>query len=158
MVLGRQASPLDDLYSACSEPPPSPPGHEFANHFSYLMPGRIPPRPRQCLRLVETTRLRIQSRPYSTRDPVTNDDALESTIHRDENLHRSFRLRPGGKPLPLPPSLDPIVASERSQWEQTKKRPNVAEFTPFQKKLWENPYGMPFKLGTRRKGREKDKF
>ena len=60
-------------------------------------------------------------------------------IQRDE--HQTYRVRKDGKPLPLPPVLDPIVVKERRRWEQPKAKPNVEKFTPFQKKLWENPYG-----------------
>ncbi|KAF2259954.1 hypothetical protein CC78DRAFT_536691 [Lojkania enalia] len=58
--------------------------------------------------------------------------------------HQSFRIRKDGtKSLPLPPVLDPVVLSERSRWEQPKARPDVKKFAPFQRKLWENPYGLP---------------
>ncbi|KAF2870938.1 hypothetical protein BDV95DRAFT_628861 [Massariosphaeria phaeospora] len=76
-----------------------------------------------------------QCRCYSAQ--VLKGDAL-GPIHQDE--HQSFRVRKHGKPLPLPPVLDPAVLSQRAQWQQTKAQPDVNSFTPFQKKLWENTY------------------
>jgi hypothetical protein len=64
---------------------------------------------------------------------------LLGPVHQD--AHQSFRERKHGKPLPLPPLLDEVVLAERSRWEQPKAKPDVNKFTPFQKKLWENPYG-----------------
>ena len=56
--------------------------------------------------------------------------------------HRTLRKRlDGKKPLPLPPLLDPVVSEKRSRHEQKKQKPKAAEFTPFQRKLWENPFG-----------------
>ena len=65
-----------------------------------------------------------------------------------EDAHQTFRVRRHGtaKELPLPPSLDPIVLEKRSLWEQTKKDQKLSSFTPFQKKLWENPFGSYFRL------------
>lgn len=58
--------------------------------------------------------------------------------------HRTFRARKEGKKeLPLSPLLDPVALETRSRHEQKKARPKFADFTPFQRKLWENPYGMP---------------
>jgi len=61
-----------------------------------------------------------------------------------EDAHQTFRLRKDetAKELPLSPLLDPVALEERSRYEQTKERPNFAALTPFQKKLWENPFGM----------------
>ncbi|KAF2641496.1 hypothetical protein P280DRAFT_542799 [Massarina eburnea CBS 473.64] len=81
---------------------------------------------------------RLQFRAYSTTQNLLGDDL--GPIQRNEDQHKSFRVRQDGSSLPLPPSLDPVVVSERSRWEQLKEKPNVANFTPFQKKLWENPY------------------
>lgn len=60
------------------------------------------------------------------------------------DAHSTSRIRSDGKAkaLPLPPLLDPVILEERSQWEQTKKRPKFADFTLFQKKLWQNPFGI----------------
>lgn len=56
--------------------------------------------------------------------------------------HRTLRKRlDGKKALPLPPLLDPVVLETRSRHEQGKEKPRAAEFTPFQRKLWENPFG-----------------
>ncbi|CAI6338973.1 unnamed protein product [Periconia digitata] len=118
--------------SACSEPLTT--DHECAKLFFYLMPGRIPPCSRTCLRPTEP-RLRTQCLRYSTQSPPSIGPILS-----DEKSHRSFYLREDGPPLPLPPSFDPIIVSARSKWKQPKQKPHVAEFTPFQNKLWENPY------------------
>lgn len=59
-----------------------------------------------------------------------------------QNGHRTFRKRQDGKKkLPLPPLLDPIVSEQRSRHEQKKEKPKFADFTPFQRKLSENPFG-----------------
>jgi hypothetical protein len=87
------------------------------------------------------SRLKITSfhrRTYSAKAITSN--ALGPIAH-DEQHHKSFRVLKDGKKLPLPPVIDPIVRSECSRWQQPKERPNVATFTPFQKKLWENSYG-----------------
>lgn len=57
---------------------------------------------------------------------------------------RTFRTRKAGnKELPLPPLLDPVVLEKRSRYEQKKERPKLADFTPFQRRLWESPFGRP---------------
>lgn len=61
-------------------------------------------------------------------------------VHEEE--HQTFRVRKDGTPLPLPPLLDPVVIAERGRWQQPKAKPNVEKFTPFQQKLWQNPFGM----------------
>lgn len=72
---------------------------------------------------------------------VNKDSDLGPTWH---DGHRTFRKRlEGKKELPLPPLLDPVVLEKRYKYQQKKERPNVADFTPFQRKLWENPFGMP---------------
>jgi hypothetical protein len=60
-----------------------------------------------------------------------------------EDAHQTFRLRKDetAKELPLSPLLDPIVVEARSRFEKSKERPRIAEFTPFQKQLWKNPFG-----------------
>jgi hypothetical protein len=60
-----------------------------------------------------------------------------------EDAHQTFRLRNDetAKELPLSPLLDPVVLEKRARFEQTKERPKFAKFTPFQKKLWESPFG-----------------
>ncbi|KAF1936006.1 hypothetical protein EJ02DRAFT_360179 [Clathrospora elynae] len=59
-----------------------------------------------------------------------------------EDAYQTFRARKDetAKELPLPPLLDQVIIEQRSRFEQTKERPRVADFTPFQKKLWENPF------------------
>ncbi|KAF2630097.1 hypothetical protein BU25DRAFT_265552 [Macroventuria anomochaeta] len=55
--------------------------------------------------------------------------------------HRTFRTRQDGKKeLPLPPLLDPVVLGKRSRYEQKKEKPKFADFTPFQRQLWETPF------------------
>jgi hypothetical protein len=58
-----------------------------------------------------------------------------------QDAHQSFRLRQDGTRLPLPPMLDPVVIEEKFRWKQTKEQPHMDKLTPFQRKLWENPYG-----------------
>ncbi|KAF2728427.1 hypothetical protein EJ04DRAFT_477323 [Polyplosphaeria fusca] len=79
----------------------------------------------------------IQARHKSSSALILRGDKL-GPVREDD--HQTFRLRKDGSSLPLPPLLDPVVISERSKWEQTKQRPDVGKFTPFQKKLSENPY------------------
>lgn len=56
--------------------------------------------------------------------------------------HRTVRKRKAGKKeLPLPPLLDPVVLDKRARHERKKEKPRFADFTPFQRKLWENPFG-----------------
>jgi hypothetical protein len=101
------------------------------------MPGRPSNRLPSCF---NRTRLPTpaQCRTYSAE--VLKGGAL-GPIHRDEQKHQSFRVFKDDTKLPLPPLLDPIVVSERTRWQEPKAKPNIATFTPFQKKLWENPYG-----------------
>ncbi|EKG10483.1 hypothetical protein MPH_12341 [Macrophomina phaseolina MS6] len=49
------------------------------------------------------------------------------------------------RPLPLPPLMDPIALSARERWTEPKKpAPTRKEdLTPFQRKLYTNPYGRP---------------
>ncbi|KAF3004791.1 hypothetical protein E8E13_002763 [Curvularia kusanoi] len=55
--------------------------------------------------------------------------------------HRTLRKRVSGKrELPLPPLLDPVVIEARTRHMQKKEKPRVADLTPFQRKLWENPF------------------
>lgn len=99
------------------------------------MPGRPIQRLRPCFSLAKHFSRR-QARSYAAK-VLTGEDL--GPIHHDE--HHSFRVLKDGSHLPIPPVLDPIALSERSRWEQTKQKPDVNKFTPFQKKLWENPYG-----------------
>jgi hypothetical protein len=86
--------------------------------------------------------LKAQCRSASSHIPgrILRGDAL-GLIRED--AHQTFRVRKddAAKELPLSPLLDPVILDKRSRFEQTKKQPKVAEFTPFQKKLWENPFG-----------------
>ncbi|KAJ4348117.1 uncharacterized protein N0V89_009489 [Didymosphaeria variabile] len=54
--------------------------------------------------------------------------------------HQTFRVLDDGSKLPLPPTLDPIVVAQKSRSKKEKEQPDVSKFTPFQKKLRENPY------------------
>lgn len=99
------------------------------------MPSRLLRRPNPCFHFNSWVRS-CQYRPYAAH--VFTDKDLASI---EPHEHKSFRLRKEGKPLPLPPVLDPVVLKARSRWEQPKAKPNVATLTPFQQKLVENPYG-----------------
>ncbi|KAF3047486.1 hypothetical protein E8E12_008595 [Didymella heteroderae] len=69
--------------------------------------------------------------------PLKGDDLGPTT----PKAHRTFiRRKDGKKDLPLPPLLDPVVLAQRSQHEGKKEQPKFADFTPFQRKLWENPF------------------
>lgn len=52
-----------------------------------------------------------------------------------------FKRRDGQKKLPLPPLLDPVVLDQRAQHCAKKEKPKFADFTPFQRRLWETPFG-----------------
>ncbi|KAF2443920.1 hypothetical protein P171DRAFT_413527 [Karstenula rhodostoma CBS 690.94] len=95
------------------------------------MPGRPVPRVRSCLRSPNNA----QYRAHATK--VLRGDDLGPVVQGE---HQTFRVRNDGSKLPLPPVLDPIVVAQRSRWKQHKAQPDVASFTPFQKKMWENPY------------------
>jgi hypothetical protein len=60
-----------------------------------------------------------------------------------KDAHQTFRVRKDRslKELPLPPLLDPVILEHRSRFEAPKKTQTLAEKTPFQKRLWQNPYG-----------------
>lgn len=109
-----------------------------------LMPGRCMPRLQICSSLAKPS-LRAHRHFYSTNTRILKGDDLGPTR---SDAHQSFRTRKDvtAKELPLPPLLDPVILDKRSRWEQTKKRPDVANFTPFQKKLWENPFGTQSRL------------
>ncbi|XP_014551192.1 hypothetical protein COCVIDRAFT_113533 [Bipolaris victoriae FI3] len=62
--------------------------------------------------------------------PTRKDDYQTVRVRKDKQA----------KDLPLPPLLDPLVLEQRSRFEQRKEIPNVANFTTFQKRLWENPF------------------
>jgi hypothetical protein len=108
---------------------------------SYPMPGKWLYRLKSCSSL--TRPLQTQCRHSSTYVPgrILKGDELGPTR---ADAHQTFRVRKDetAKDLPLSPLLDPVILEKRSRFEQTKERPRVAEFTPFQKKLWENPFGM----------------
>lgn len=105
------------------------------------MPGEWAYRLQPCSSLARHF-VSAQYRHFSTHVPGRNlrGDDLGPTRR---NANSTFRIRKDGaaKELPLPPSLDPVILEKRSLWEQTKQQPKFAEFTPFQKKLWENPFG-----------------
>jgi hypothetical protein len=107
-----------------------------------LMPGRSAQPLPKCS--IHHRAPRAPRRAYSAK--TLPSDAL-GPLEQDEHNRQSFRVLKDGKKLPLSPLLDPVVRSKRSQWQHPKERPDVANFTPFQKKLWENPFGtltLPF--------------
>ena len=81
-------------------------------------------------------------RRYVSTSATTNKS--ESLGPTTQDGHRTLRVRKGNNPpLPIPPVLDPIVLSERNRWTEKKPQPKHDELTPFQQKLYQNPYGMP---------------
>lgn len=84
-----------------------------------------------------------QCRLSSTHVPgrILRGDDLGPTREHD---HQTFRVRKDDQAneLPLSPWLDPVVLEEKSRFRETKERPKHANFTPFQKRLWENAFGM----------------
>lgn len=107
-------------------------------HTFPLMPGQWTRSLESCLsqaRAISTAHR--QSVKYIT--PLKGDELGPTR----EDGHCTFRTRKDGKKeLPLPPLLDPVVLEKRSRHEQKKEKPKFADFTPFQRKLWENPFGM----------------
>jgi hypothetical protein len=85
--------------------------------------------------------LQAQCRSTVTHARILRGDDLGPT--RDDT-HQTFRVRKDGKSkeLPLPPLLDPVILEKRSKWENTKDEPKAADFTPFQKKLQANAFGV----------------
>jgi hypothetical protein len=85
--------------------------------------------------------LQAQCRFTVTHARIPRGDDLGPTRN---GIHQTFRVRKDGrsKELPLPPLLDPVILEKRSKWENTKDQPRAAEFTPFQKKLQSNAYGV----------------
>lgn len=59
----------------------------------------------------------------------------------EQHDHQAFRVRGSGPKLPLPPTLDPVIAAQTWRWQQQKARPDALKLTPFQNKLRANPYG-----------------
>lgn len=109
--------------------------------YSNLMLGRWTYRPESCRSLVKCSfwpANRFASTYVTAR--ISRGDDLGQTREDD---HQTFRMRKDQQmtELPLSPLLDPVILKERSRWEQTKERPKVAEFSQFQKKIWESPFG-----------------
>lgn len=107
---------------------------------SVHMPGRRVPRRKPCQSVTPGCALRNR-RLISTCEVLTGDKLGPVEVQKHE--HRTFRVRKDGKPLPLPPVLDPVILEERSRWSKPKAKRDVNKFTPFQQKLFANPYGMP---------------
>lgn len=62
-------------------------------------------------------------------------------VDNDFRTHRARRH--GKKPLPLSPFIDPVVLESRLRWKMKKDQsPKRGQMTPFQRKLYINPYGM----------------
>lgn len=111
------------------------------SHLAFtLMPGQWTRRLGSCssqARSISTA----QRTSNSNVRPVTPLSGIELGPTQ-QNGHRTLRKRlDGKKTLPIPPLLDPVVLETRSRYEQKKEKPKAAEFTPFQHKLWENPFG-----------------
>ncbi|KAF2803706.1 uncharacterized protein BDZ99DRAFT_452746 [Mytilinidion resinicola] len=58
-----------------------------------------------------------------------------------EPLVQDVHLRKASnRPLPIPPVLKPMAASIKPPWKEPKPDPDLNNLTPFQKKLYQNPY------------------
>jgi hypothetical protein len=140
--MARQAGGPTQWFGIFHDAASLPHTNHTVAHLSCLMPGRWTCRPKLCLSPIRLS-LRAQCRQSSAHVPgrILRGRDLGPTR---EDAHQTFRLRRDetAKELPLSPLLDPLVVDERSRFEQTKERPKFAEFTPFQKKLWMNPFGM----------------
>ena len=77
------------------------------------MPGRHVARAEACVRSLSTQ----EGRTSATR--VLQRHRLGPIEQHD---HQALRLRERGSSLPLPPTLDPVVAAQTSRWTQQKAR------------------------------------
>jgi hypothetical protein len=105
-----------------------------------LMPGQWTARLGSCssrARALSTARRQSHVKHVT---PLKGSELGPTTL----KAHRTFiRRKDGQRDLPLPPLLDPAVLAQRSQHEAKKEKPKIADFTPFQRKLWESPFGAP---------------
>ncbi|CAO2656158.1 Nn.00g049610.m01.CDS01 [Neocucurbitaria sp. VM-36] len=108
--------------------------------LSHLMPGKWSHRLESCSSLARLSSPALY--PHSSTHVPGRILRGEDLGRTRTDAHQTFRVRTHGraKELPLPPSLDPVVLEKRSLWEQTKKKPKLADFTPSQRKLWENSF------------------
>lgn len=108
-----------------------------------LMPGQWTARLAPCssqARALSTARRQSHARHVKHVTPLKGSDLGPTAL----KAQRTFvRRRDGKQDLPLPPLLDPAVLAQRSQHEVKKEKPKFADFTPFQRRLWENPFGAP---------------
>ncbi|KAL1654365.1 hypothetical protein SLS61_002965 [Didymella pomorum] len=104
------------------------------------MPGQWTARLGSCssqARALSTARRQSHNNNIKHVTPLTGSELGPTT----RNVQRTFiRRKDGKKDLPLPPLLDPAVLAQRSQHEVKKEKPKFADFTPFQRKLWESPF------------------
>lgn len=105
------------------------------------MPGRWTRRPIYPLKFIQRC-VHVQARrpiTHASGRILTGDD-LGSTR---TNEHQTFRVRKDetATELPLSPLLDAVSLKQKSRWKTPKRQPDVAHFTPLQKRLQENPYG-----------------
>ncbi|KAF2237425.1 hypothetical protein EV356DRAFT_496218 [Viridothelium virens] len=63
---------------------------------------------------------------------------------RDGKPRPVHKRRHGNSSLPLPPFMDPSIKAQKERHKTPKPLPGPKERTPFQQKLYENPYGTPF--------------
>ncbi|EOA89579.1 hypothetical protein ACJQWK_02399 [Exserohilum turcicum] len=106
------------------------------------MLGRWTHRPASCVSPARRRPLRLPRCASSTHAPGRILQGAHLGPTRDDDDYHTVRLRQDkqAKELPLPPLLDPLVLEQRSRFEQKKERPQVADFTPTQRRLWENPF------------------
>ncbi|CAE7210837.1 hypothetical protein PTNB73_09115 [Pyrenophora teres f. teres] len=118
--------------------------HMLLRFFSRPMPGQWTHRLESCSRPARAfvrSQCRFSSTHSSAHVPgrILRGDDLGPTREDD---HQTFRVRKDeqAKQLPLSPFLDPIVLEEKSRFTKPKTKPSPPNFTPFQKRLWENPF------------------
>lgn len=117
--------------------------HRIPALSSRPMLGRWTHRPASCVSPARRRPLRLPRCASSTHAPGRILQGAHLGPTRDDDDYHTVRLRQDkqAKELPLPPLLDPLVLEQRSRFEQKKERPQVADFTPTQRRLWENPFG-----------------
>jgi hypothetical protein len=71
----------------------------------------------------------------------SHDQSIVKT-RQDDTLRTHRKRRAGNCSLPLPPFMNQGHVIARSRWRQPKAKVDNQNLTPFQQKLYANPYGM----------------